>query len=71
MRDEDCPFHDLDSAETVWYKALHIALPISAERGCVMYHEAVIIERIISESLCADTGSRYSEFQTTHGRKRV
>lgn len=51
QRDEDCPFHDLPPAETVWFKLGHIAMPVSAERGCVMFHETLAIQRLLFEDV--------------------
>lgn len=45
--DAECPFHDLDPAETVFIRLERIVLPYSAERACVLFHEALVIDGLL------------------------
>jgi hypothetical protein len=50
---DECPFHDLPPEMTVWIRVDGVALPYSAERACVLYHDAVILEPIVQAAFGA------------------
>lgn len=44
--DAECPFHDLDPAETVFVDIGRMVLPYSAEHACLLFHESLTIRRV-------------------------
>lgn len=60
---DTCPYHDLPPETTVWI----LTQAYSAERACLSYHEALIIDGLIAAAITARPPFTCSRcFQTSH-----